>query len=137
MMLSQKQQVFVNEYSLDRNASRAARAAGYSAATSRISGCRLFASDNIQAALKVREYDAEVAMEMTREKVLTALWDAFEDAKERREPAAMIAACKAVAAMCGYNKTERQAVEVSVNVGVDLRRLETMSDAELMQLVQS
>jgi phage terminase small subunit len=132
-MLTPKQQRFVAEFSLDRNASRAARAAGYGAASARVTASRLLAKANIRAAVALREREAERELEMTRQRVLAALAEAFELAKQKREPATMIAACRAVAQICGYYQTERHAVELSA-LG-DASRFEAMTDDELLTIL--
>jgi hypothetical protein len=132
-VLTPKQQRFVDEFSIDRNASRAARAAGYSAGSARVTASRLLTKANIRAAVAVGEREGEQELEMTRGRVLRALAEAFELAKQNREPAAMIAACRAVAQMCGYYQVEHRSVELSLSS--DARRFDAMTDRELMAIV--
>lgn len=133
-MLSAKQQRFVDEFSLDHNASRAARAAGYSSACAKVTASRLLTNANVRAAVTLREMEAENSLEMTRERVLKALQEAFEAAREQREPAAMIAACRAIAQICGYYTPERNKVEVTTDATM-VHRLYRLSDAELAAMI--
>lgn len=133
-MLSAKQQCFVNEFSLDRNASRAARAAGYSAASAKVTASRLLTNANVRAAVTVREMEAERDLAVSRAEVLTALHDAFELAKQQSNPAAMIAACREIGRMCGYYLPERHSVETVAGAG---EIFEAMSDQELLAIVDS
>ena len=60
-MLSAKRHFFVDEYCIDRNASRAARAAGYSAVSAKVTASRLLTDANVRAAVTVRELAVEKA----------------------------------------------------------------------------
>lgn len=138
MMLTAKQQRFVDEFSLDHNASRAARAAGYGAISAKVTASRLLTNANVRAAVTVREMEAEKALEMTKGRVLKALQDAFEIAKQQCDPAAMIAACRAIASMCGYYYApERKVIDVSTAEHGFSARMEAMTDAELIQILQA
>lgn len=133
-MLSAKHQHFVDEYCIDRNASRAARAAGYSAASAKVTASRLLTNANVRAAVTVRELEAELVLEVTRDGVLAALWAAFELAKQQNNPAAMIAACKAISAMCGYDKPQRHQVELTADASGYIAHMEKLSDRQLAEL---
>lgn len=130
-MLSARQRNFVDEFCLDRNASRAARAAGYSAASAKVTASRLLTNANVRAAVTVREMEAERALDVTRASVLKALRGAFELARQQSNPAAMIAACKAVSVMCGYDKPERHQVEVTATLSTYIAQIEALSDSQL------
>lgn len=132
-MLSEKRQIFVDEYCIDRNASRAARAAGYSAGSAKVTASRLLTDANVRAAVTVRELDAEKVLNVTRERVLRALQGAFELAKQQSDPMAMIAACREIARMCGYYAQERKKVDLECGSGMHLERL---SDQALMAIVK-
>lgn len=133
-MLTLKQQRFVDEFALDHNASRAARAAGYAAASAKVTASRLLTKANVRAAVTVREQEAERDLRMTRERVLRGMQEAFELARARREPMAMIAACRAIATLCGYYEKGRRPDDLPA-LGTDARRLEALSDRELMAIV--
>jgi phage terminase small subunit len=65
MALTYKQQAFVNAYC--GNATEAAIAAGYSADSAHVQGVRLLKDDNIMAAIKAREKEAQKPLIATRE----------------------------------------------------------------------
>lgn len=134
-MLSIKQQRFVDEFSLDRNASRAARAAGYSATSAKVTACRLLTKANVCAALRLKEAAAEEALNMTRERVLAALQEAFESARRQDQPAAMIAACRAIALMLGYYREAPPAALKANPRGATRDELLAMDDATLAALI--
>jgi phage terminase small subunit len=52
MALNSKQLVFVREYLVDKNATRAAKAAGYSARTARSAGSELLTKPDIRSAIE-------------------------------------------------------------------------------------
>ena len=134
-MLTAKQQRFVAEYSVDRNASRAARAAGYGAAGARVTACRLLTYPNVAAAVIEQEKGIEQALNVTRADVLRALQGAFDDAKAQSNPMAMIAACREIARLCGHYSLGRHEVDMRNDAYVCLSRLSAMSDADLAALV--
>lgn len=61
MALSPKIQLFVKEYLVDRNATRAAKAAGYSAKSAHAQGCRLLKNAEVQAEIKKHEAAQDTA----------------------------------------------------------------------------
>lgn len=134
-MLSLKQQRFVDEFAIDHNASRAARAAGYGAGSAKVTASRLLTNANVRAAVTVREQEAARDLRMTRERVLNGMIEAFELAKERREPAGMIAACRAIATLCGYYE-KRPQLDGPAMLDGDATQLEAMSDQELIAIIK-
>lgn len=131
-MLTAKQIRFVAEYSLDRNASRAARAAGYGAAGARVTACRLLTNPNVAAAVIEQEKTIARTLDVTRADVLRALQGAFEDAKAQSNPMAMIAACREIAKLCGYYENIRiQPTQSCTSENL----LENMTDRELALVV--
>jgi phage terminase small subunit len=71
LALSNKQQAFINEYLVDRNATRAAIRAGYSEKGARVQGHRLLTDANVSAEIKARVDEKA----MTANEVLERLAD--------------------------------------------------------------
>jgi hypothetical protein len=134
-MLSAKRQIFVDEYCIDRNASRAARAAGYSAVSAKVTASRLLTDANVRAAVTVREIDAERTLDVTRERVVRALQGAFELARQQGDPMAMIAACREIARMCGYYVPDQKQWAPTPDAGACITRIQALSDSQLAELV--
>lgn len=136
--LTGRQQRFVEIYATERCGTKAAIAAGYTdrPAAAAVTASRLLRKPNVQAALQAQEARIAADLEMTRQRVVSELLKAVEMAREKAEPMAMIAGWVAVAKICGYCAPAKVEVGVSVDVSdvADLRRLETMSDAELARL---
>lgn len=63
-------EVFVREYLVDFNGSRAAIAAGYSKKTARMQASRLLTNDNVQKALKAAQAERLERLDLTADKVM-------------------------------------------------------------------
>ena len=72
---------------------------------------------------------------MTRKKVMDMHLEAFDMAKMMAEPASMVSAAREIGRMCGYYEPVKQKIEVSVNGQIAVKRLESMSDEDLLKLV--
>ena len=71
--LTPKQELFVQEYLVDRNATQAAIRAGYSKKTANQQGARLLANVGVKSALRARGAAALARMEVTEDMVLQEL----------------------------------------------------------------
>ncbi|SEO55728.1 terminase small subunit [Acinetobacter sp. yr461] len=75
MALRGKQQRFVDEYLIDRNATQAAIRAGYSARTAEQMGYQLLQKTSVQEAIAKGEAELSERNKITQDKVLNLLWD--------------------------------------------------------------
>ena len=133
--MTPRQNQFVLEYALSRNATSAAIKAGYSPRTARQTGSDLLSNPYIRSMVARHEAAAAECLDVTRERVLAELEKAIDVAREQRNPAAMIAGWREVARICGYYAPERQRLDVTVE-GWRLRsQFEAMTDAELLAVV--
>lgn len=134
--LSTRQAKFVDEYLIDGNGTQAAKRAGYGAAGARVAAYRLLSNVAISSLIETRRQADATRLSITRENVLQRLLDAFDVARENREPAAMVAAARELGRMMGYYAPTR--VEASVDLGATAMRghMETMSDAELARVIE-
>lgn len=81
--LTPKQRLFVAEYLIDRNAARAAAAAGYSERTARAIGAENLTKPNIAAAIQARSQALTDEAEATQERTLRELVRlAFSDLRD-------------------------------------------------------
>ena len=129
--LTAKQQRFVAEYLVDGNATQAAVRAGYGVAGARIAGYRALRNVAISRAIAGRQRADATRLSITRERALAGLLEAVAVAREKREPAAMIAGWKAIASMLGLMAPAR--VEVEARAGEN--GFERMSDTELLAVM--
>lgn len=77
----------------------------------------------------------EEANQMTRKKVMDGLMEGIEMAKLLAEPASVIAGWREIGKMCGYYEPVKKVIELNVTGQVVMRKLEQMSDADLMALL--
>ncbi|EKU56561.1 terminase small subunit [Acinetobacter sp. WC-323] len=75
MTLRGKQQRFVDEYLIDRNATQAAVRAGYSAKTAEQMGYQLLQKTSVQEAIEKGEAELAERNKITQDKVLNRLWE--------------------------------------------------------------
>lgn len=77
----------------------------------------------------------EEASQMTRKKVMDGLLEGIEMAKLMAEPATVITGWKTIGQMCGYFAPVEKKVKLTVEGEIAVRKLETMSDEDLMKLI--
>ena len=134
MPLQAKQSRFVQEYLVDRNGAQAAIRAGYSRRSARQIGHRLLMKADVSQAVRVEAREAEERLRITRDDVLRGLVTAFEQAKAEGQAMAMIAACREIGKLMGYYDRRSRTREEEASAGSQLRRLEELSDDELLAL---
>ncbi|HEY5989108.1 MAG TPA: terminase small subunit [Streptosporangiaceae bacterium] len=78
--MNAKRQRFVQEYTLDHNATQAAIRAGYSAKTARAIGSELLTFPDVHEAIVQREADIANELGITKQRLLKAQWDVYEKA---------------------------------------------------------
>ena len=136
--LTPRQAKFVHEYLVDGNGARAAVAAGYGVAGSRVAAHRLLTNANVQKALQARHSADATRLSVQRNDVLQSLLKAYNMALEQCNPAAMVSAARECGRMMGYYAPERQQVEVMNESNTAThQRLARMGDAELMAMITS
>lgn len=78
----------------------------------------------------------EEANQMSRKKVMDGIMDGIEMAKLMAEPASVINGWKTIGQMCGYFEPIKKKIELSVTGEVVMKRMEQMSDTELLRLLE-
>jgi hypothetical protein len=78
----------------------------------------------------------EEASQMTRKKVMDMLLEAYDAAKLMSEPSSMVAAAREVGKMCGYYEAVKRTIDINVSGDVTVKRLERMSDGDLLKLIK-
>jgi phage FluMu protein gp41 len=131
--LTEMQKLFVRSWAEGDSIPVAMQRAGYNEQPSW--GYRLAKMPNILA-----EYDRvkklyEEAAQMTRKKVMDMHLEAFEMAKLLAEPATMVSAAREIGRMCGYYEPVKQKLEISVNGQIAVKKIESLSDDDLIKLV--
>lgn len=131
--LTDMQKLFVKFWADGDSIPNAMARAGYNDQPSY--GYRMAKMPNVLAEYNKIKAKYEEAAQMTRKKVMDMQLEAFEMAKLMAEPASMVSAAREIGRMCGYYEPVKQKIEVSVNGQVAVKRLESLSDEDLIKLV--
>jgi hypothetical protein len=133
--LTEKQKLFAKEWASGETIRSAAIRAGYTEDGAGV--CYRLSTD--PAILKIYNFEKakyEESSQMTRKKVMDGLLEGIEMAKLTSEPASMINGWKTVGQMCGYFEPVKRTLDVNINGNVNIKRLESMSDNELLKLIK-
>lgn len=133
--LSDRQARFVDEYLLDANGTQAAIRAGYGAAGARVTAHRLLTNAAISSAIAARQQADATVLRVQRQDVIKGLLEAVYMAREQRNPAGMVAGLREIGKLMGLYAPERVKVAVDADQAAELRRLEGMTDGELLALM--
>lgn len=133
--LSDRQARFVDEYLLDANGTQAAIRAGYGAAGARVTAHRLLTNAAISSAVAARQQADATVLRVQRQDVIKGLLEAVYMAREQRNPAGMVAGLREIGKLMGLYAPERVKVAVDADQAAELRRLEGMTDGELLALM--
>ena len=129
-----RQLAFIDAYSVDGNAARAARAAGYAESSAKVVACRLTKDNRIAAEIAKRRAANAEKLEITKEQVLAQIVEAINMARDQKNPAVMIGGCVQLAKLCGFFEPERFSVEVGTDLERFRARFAAMSDEELLAI---
>jgi phage terminase small subunit len=137
--LSPKQERFAVAYAQHHNASLACREAGYSAhgRSASVTGARLLADVCVLGRIQALEAASAQELGVTRQRFLFELQAAATLAAEKRDPAAMIAAWREIGKACGFYLPERIKVDVNVAGSLEMGRMNQLSDAELLTIIEA
>ena len=135
--LTPRQEQVVENYVLCGNATEAARRAGEGEREAGVTATRLLKNANVLAAIDVlRAADAE-RFALSREAVIEELLAAIAVAKEQSNPLVVISGWREIAKMCGFCQPVKHQVRLTDGQLEMRRRLEAMSDEELIAIVAS
>jgi phage terminase small subunit len=135
--LTTKQAKWVDEYLACGNASASAVKAGFSTRGAGVAGNRMLKNANVQKALQARQAADATRLSIQREDVLNGLVEAAAMAKLQCDPAGMVAAWKQVGHLMGYYSPERIKVDVNVAGSLEMGRMNQLSDAELLKIIEA
>lgn len=135
--LTDKQTRFVAEYLVDSNGTQAAIRAGYSESGARVTAHRLLTNVAIHGAIQARQAADATRLSIQREDVLKGLLQAVDQAREQSNPMAMIRGWSEIAKLMGLAAPERVKVDVNVAGSLEMGRLNQLSDAELLKIIEA
>lgn len=135
--LTPKQERFATAYAQHHNASLACREAGYSAhgRSASVTGTRLLADVCVLTRIQALEAAAADELGISRQRFLFELQEAAALAKSKGDPAAMVAAWREIGKACGFYTIQPIRVDLNVKGQVEMRRLNQMTDAQLLALI--
>ncbi len=106
--LTNKQERFIDEYTIDFNATRAAKSAGYSEDTAYSQGQRLLTHPKIQERIQLKKEEIAKRVQISKEEIIKNLIQI----KDEAQPAQAIRALEVLNRMLGFNATEKQELTV-------------------------
>jgi hypothetical protein len=96
---------------------------------------RLLTNVAISSAIETRQKADASRLSVERETVLTQLLEAVEMARAQMNPAGMVVGLREIGKLMGLYAPERVKVAVDAGQAAEWRRLEAMSDEELVALI--
>jgi phage terminase small subunit len=133
--MTPKQRAFVDHYITCRNASEAARRAGYSQKSAYQSGYSNMKNYEVKAALEAAEAKLARKTEITKTTVVEALRAAGDDAKQSMDGGNMIRAWCAIGKILGLDRPEAKKEKRSAESDALRAQYEALSDQELLDIV--
>jgi hypothetical protein len=134
--LTPRQEKFVEHYALCSNAAEAARLAGYSEKTARVTGPENLSKPAVKAALEARQAVFREELRVTKQDVVAGILSAIQMAREQQNPAVMVASCVQLAKLLGFYAPEVRRVELDASAANRQSKFAAMSDEELLAIVQ-
>jgi phage terminase small subunit len=130
--LTDKQKEFVKFWAEGESITSACVKSGYS---DHKLAYRLARMPNVLALKATYEAKYQEAGQMTRQKVMDGMLESIEMAKLMSEPASMISGWREIGKICGYYAPVEHRVKVDVTGNIILDRMNSMSDAELLEVI--
>lgn len=135
--LNIKQRSFVNAIVRDNHTkSAAAKIAGYSPNLANQTAYELLKTPKIQAAVAAERATYAIASGITKKMVVDGFIEAVDMARIKADPLVMIAGWREVGKLLGFYEPTKVAMSVSVGGQVLLSKMNTMSDAELLEQIE-
>lgn len=134
--LTPRQTRFVQEYLVDGCGAQAAIRSGVAPSGAHVWASRTLRITKVVAALQARQAADAARLSIQREDVLNGLMEAAAMAKLQCDPAGMVTAWKQVGHLMGYYSHERIKVDLNVHAQGEMDRLDRMTDAQLLAVIQ-
>lgn len=132
--LTEKQKLFVQYWAQGDSLTSAGLRAGYSEGGMKVV-YRLAKMPNVLALKSQYELKWEEENQMSRKRVMDGMLESIEMAKLMSEPSSMIAGWREIGKICGYYAPVEHKVKVDVTGNIMLDKLNAMSDAELLKII--
>lgn len=135
--LTPRQAAFIPEFLATGNATASAIAAGFSVKGASVAGTRMLRNASVQEALQARQSADATRLSIKREDVVAGLLEAVDQARVQSNPMAMVAGLRELGKMMGFYAPELKKVDLNVQGKVDMDRLNQLTDAELLQIIEA
>ena len=135
--LTAKQAKFVSEFLVDGCGAKAAVRSGIAPSGAHVWASRTLRIAKVSAALQARQSADATRLSLRREEVLNGLLDGINQAREQANPMAMIRGWAEVAKLMGFYAPGQVKVDMNVQGQVEMKRLNQMTDAELLKIIEA
>lgn len=135
--LTTRQARFVQEYMVDGCGAQAAIRAGIAPTGAHVWASRTLRIAKVSEVLQARQSADATRLSIKREDLVAGLLEAVNQARVQSNPMAMVAGLRELGKMMGFYAPEVKKVDLNVKGKVDMDRLNTMSDAELIQIIEA
>lgn len=133
--MTERQARWVTEFLACGNATASAVKAGFSVNGASVAGTRMLRNASVQKALQARQSADAARLSLRREDVLAGLLEAVNQARVQSNASGMIAGLREIGKMMGFYAVETKRVELTAGQGATQRRMEAMSDGQLLALI--
>lgn len=133
--LNARESAFVASFLASGNATASAIAANFSPKGASVAGNRMLRNARVQEALQARQAADAARLFLKREDVLAGLLEAVNQAREQKNPMAMISGLRELGKMMGFYAVETKRVDVNIERQATQNQMASMTDAELLTLI--
>ena len=133
--LSARESAFVASFLASGNATASAIAANFSPKGASVAGNRMLRNARVQKALQARQAADAARLSLKREDVLAGLLEAISQAREQKNPMAMISALRELGKMMGFYAVETRQMKLAVGKEGAMANLGRLSDNELIRIM--
>lgn len=137
MALSARRIKFVNEYMVDNNGSRAARAAGYAVSGARVTAHRLLTNANVKAAIASKAHELAQQYTLSKHSVIKEIRSAIDIAKVESDANSIIRGWIEIAKLMRFYDIEITAPLTTADKRALKAKLESMTDEQLMAITSN
>ena len=135
--LTAKQARFVHEYLVDGNGAGAAVRAGYSPSGAHVTASRMLRNATpVARAIEARQAADATQLGIARQEVLQGLLEAVDQARVQSNPMAMVGGLRELAKLLGFHAPVSRKVALTYEQAVVHRNLSSMTDAQLLALIE-
>ena len=131
--LTEKQRRFAQALAKGISVPAASREAGYNDRSAM--GYKMVKSPAVMRVVDEEREAYQEACNLSRQAVMEGMKEAIDMAQLQAEPATMIAGWRQIGLLCGYYAPAKLEVDVNLNGGNAMQKLNSMSDKELMEVM--